>query len=955
PQLPVALPQLPVALAKVPQLPVALAQLPLAPAECSTATKASSEQNKFCCPHCKLILNKKNFKTHSRRKHTNLLETITKDRFLACQCIDGTHGVFAVEKSFCGPATPIHVIKNMWGPAQKIICEVDQCRLNADFAQRSGMLPFECHHIQSLLYCPRTDGQTVTLAGEALERMVENKWFGEERKAGLLRFQKNADAEGVPLSVHLTVGGPPSKFHISVYEKKVTYHSRLGRVIVAYDAKQNTWHCPCSKARQSCIHKAVAKWHLFVTKRELFRKVKSTEEETLNLTEISTVQYDSDSEDSYPPDDRKIARMLKYLLNNKKLPANIPQALIEQSREGRRDDSFPKHLIPRETKCVECEYTLCEHLITAKGKILTSTGVVEGISTYRKSCLNCGMIYRYQEWEEGIHNFDDHIILSLHLCPMVRNALQTHTAISKVIEIIETTKKLSFPNKERVLQAYLHFEALTDHEYTYSCVSCGNNPAVVVMDLHRKGVFNMPVSDIPSPPEGYDGNVDMDHFWNTVATEMLSRGLIPYGRKNPFVVPPVVYNHWAPWIGPHTRRSNSVLNTEFEKLQSPKTDGDDNFNDDEKMNEERLTDELVNLKVQEVRALCKQCGVDDKGSKIDMVMRLSDKMSSRVTYNKVFEKVWGASGGWAVITCPCGVVFSVKFNLRAESPRDFVDLLLSWKHLPNVAVYDYARGLALHANHRQPGIFAPFQGGLLDPTPENVKQASEGKVHVSLPWLKFQKKPADKDGHPLTGSSQYFALNDVFHQGNSKDQCEVLRKLELVPELAGLINSQCAEQLFSGMRKNNYFLNQTTPSTHIFLQRNILHHYNMARNQTIKNQYSKIVPLDVSLQFDTHGRVVLAHSPSAAMSTGSYGKEQEDSHEYESEVEMQCDTLGMGKNKKTLKSLSHVLDETKSHTQHLAMVNNIILTRFDFWTLGLQQDMEGTILNSCLKMIEKVV
>ena len=296
-----------------------------------------------------------------------------------CQCIDGTNGVFAVEKSFSGPSTPIHVIKNMWGPAQKIICEVDQCRLNADFAQRSGMLPFECHHIQSLLYCPRTDGQTVTLPGEALERMVENKWFGEERKAGLLHCQKNADAEGVPLSVHLTVGGPPSKFHVSVYEKKVTYYSRLGRVIVAYDAKQNTWHCPCSKARQSCIHKAVAKWHLFVTKRELFRKVKSTEEETLNLTEISTVQYDSDSkEDSYPPDDREIARMLKYLLNNKKIPANIPQALIEQSREGRRDDSFPKHLIPREKKCVECEYTLCEHLITAKGKILTSTGVVEG-------------------------------------------------------------------------------------------------------------------------------------------------------------------------------------------------------------------------------------------------------------------------------------------------------------------------------------------------------------------------------------------------------------------------------------------------------------------------------------------------------------------------------------------------------------------------------------------------
>lgn len=73
--------------------------------------------------------------------------------------------------------------------------------------------------------------------------------------------------------------------------------------------------------------------------------------------------------------------------------------------------------------------------------------------------------------------------------------------------------------------------------------------------------------------------------------------------------------------------------------------------------------------------------------------------------------------GWAVITCSCGVVYSVKFNLRA----DFVDLLR-----------------------------------LLDPDTENVKQASEGEVYVNMPWLKPPKMPADKDGHPLTGSSQLF-------------------------------------------------------------------------------------------------------------------------------------------------------------------------------------------------------
>ncbi len=45
-------------------------------------------------------------------------------------------------------------------------------------------------------------------------------------------------------------------------------------------------------------------------------------------------------------------------------------------------------------------------------------------------------------------------------------------------------------------------------------------------------------------------------------------------------------------------------------------------------------------------------------------------------------------GGWSVILCPHGVVYSIKFNLRAESPRDFADLLLSWKHIPNVSIYD---------------------------------------------------------------------------------------------------------------------------------------------------------------------------------------------------------------------------------------------------------------------------
>ena len=209
-----------------------------------------------------------------------------------------------------------------------------------------------------------------------------------------------------------------------------------------------------------------------------------------------------------------------------------------------------------------------------------------------------------------------------------------------------------------------------------------------------------------------------------------------------------------------------------------------------------------------------------------------------------------------MITCPCGVVCSVKYVIRAESPRDYVDLLLSWKHFPNITIYDYPRGLVANASQRSPDIFHPFQGRLLEPTPENIKRASEKKISVNMPWLRQSKEPVDQNAHPITGSSQHFCLSDVFHQGNSKDERDVLRRVELVPEMAGRINSQCAEQLFSGMKKNNYFLNVTTPSTHIFLQRNILHHYNVARNNSLTRLNRKIVPADVLLELDGFGRIV---------------------------------------------------------------------------------------------------
>lgn len=134
------------------------------------------------------------------------------------------------------------------------------------------------------------------------------------------------------------------------------------------------------------------------------------------------------------------------------------------------------------------------------------------------------------------------------------------------------------------------------------------------------------------------------------------------------------------------------------------------------------------------------------------------------SYNKIFQKIWGASGerlvwyvkndfhlfpsfllsfsgGWSVVLCPHGVFYSLKLNLRADSPRNFMDLLLSWQHLPNVTIYDFVRGLATHANFRVPSslLFQPYEGRLADSTPENINKAK----HHEYSWMLYlfdQKK-----------------------------------------------------------------------------------------------------------------------------------------------------------------------------------------------------------------------
>ncbi|XP_056593455.1 uncharacterized protein LOC130412248 isoform X2 [Triplophysa dalaica] len=230
-----------------------------------------STKRTVTCSQCDLTLLAKNLRVHIARHHTDI------EKHFQSQCIDCNIGIFAVQKAFHSQATPIHVIKNTWDRNQRLECELEECNLSSQFAPNSGILPSECCHVKSLSFCPEVDHPNVTVTENSLSQLVQQECFGEARKAQLLLLQQQANTADTPLSVHVTVGGPSSKYFISVFEPEKSYYSRMGRVMVAFEKNKSSWYCPCAKPRQSCIHKDTAKWHLFQMLPELFKNILSSE------------------------------------------------------------------------------------------------------------------------------------------------------------------------------------------------------------------------------------------------------------------------------------------------------------------------------------------------------------------------------------------------------------------------------------------------------------------------------------------------------------------------------------------------------------------------------------------------------------------------------------------------------------------------------------------------------
>ena len=197
-------------------------------------------------------------------------------------------------------------------------------------------------------------------------------------------------------------------------------------------------------------------------------------------------------------------------------------------------------------------------------------------------------------------------------------------------------------------------------------------------------------------------------------------------------------------------------------------------------------------------------------------------------------------------------MYYLKCLLKSESSRDYIDGLLSMKHIANVVVIDMTHIIAKYAlisrkedvqkyGYNEKGtLFESCSGRLADPDEqENVKNAKENNLELSLPWILRNRKLSDNNGYqshlPITNSDVHLCLFDRFHENNTSSETESLRKIGCVLEFKGMFHSQVEEQLHLQLDSNKNFLNMMTPPSHIHLFRSMLDHHNIDKNKRVIN------------------------------------------------------------------------------------------------------------------------
>jgi hypothetical protein len=168
-------------------------------------------------------------------------------------------------------------------------------------------------------------------------------------------------------------------------------------------------------------------------------------------------------------------------------------------------------------------------------------------------------------------------------------------------------------------------------------------------------------------------------------------------------------------------------------------------------------------------------------------------------------------------------------------------------------------------NHIEPGFFNPNNGQWFPSTQENINLANDGKLQKHLEWKYTSAHTTVADrSHPITGTTERYCLYDRFHEKDSNNPADVLRRLTICPQIHANINSESHEQLHHILNKDNYFLNMMNSATHVFMKRLLVdlrnerkNHHELRRQQEAMQKHGVIG----NVTLDTMGRMVITQNP----------------------------------------------------------------------------------------------
>ena len=354
-----------------------------------TELSESQERRRWRCDQCsKDFASRNSLRNHARFYHTSP-DYISATRYLGGTCVDPDRGIYMIRRSFKGNSNPVHVMHN-FGANGGFSCELNECRELSNTAKRSKNPNFICCHLKSVQYVSQSSISLYILPREPLQELLSKKvsWFKSKREDECVKLQNKALQDKAPIIAEFSGDSLASTRyrHFSVYDGDIHHYARFKRVVVTYDTHQNKWGCSCCRTKVNCVHKCIAKWFMYAKRPDDLLLTNTRNEENdgdlleednfLDTSEIATA--DSSMQDmvfNYPPKQEDIiSKMVKYLHGVKRIPPNLPRNVTHDLK------NYKKKLIPSEENCFHCDVILSDPIqVTRKGKIFTTTEVIEGL------------------------------------------------------------------------------------------------------------------------------------------------------------------------------------------------------------------------------------------------------------------------------------------------------------------------------------------------------------------------------------------------------------------------------------------------------------------------------------------------------------------------------------------------------------------------------------------------